>query len=73
MARSTEPCGGWKRYASSPPNSSSSVVAYLSKMGVRAPGSEAANGPSASDEGGLRVSRERGCGCGVGCALTEAR
>mmetsp|Transcript_25615 Transcript_25615/g.58294 ORF Transcript_25615/g.58294 Transcript_25615/m.58294 type:complete len:237 (-) Transcript_25615:1238-1948(-) len=46
MTRSTEPWGGWKRKALSPPNSSSSVFAYLSRMGVSASGKEAANGPS---------------------------
>eukprot|EP00966_Prymnesium_polylepis_P300156 6936682-Prymnesium_polylepis.1 len=76
MARSTEPCGGWKRYASAPPNSSSSVFAYLlevSRVGVRASGIEAANGPSSRDEGGQCVSRERGWGRGMWAVRAHKR
>eukprot|EP00966_Prymnesium_polylepis_P069213 1608612-Prymnesium_polylepis.1 len=50
MARSTEPCGGWNKKASSPPTSSSSVFAYLFRMGVSASGSDAAKGPSVGSE-----------------------
>ena len=50
MARSFAPFGGWKRKASSPPSSNSSVIAYLFKIGVSASGSYAAKGPSAGSE-----------------------
>ncbi|MDC0525600.1 hypothetical protein OAO87_01280 [bacterium] len=45
MLRSKPDCGGWKRWAASPPGTASSSRAYLSRIGVSASGSEAAKGP----------------------------
>ena len=45
IGRSIQDCGGWKRYADSPPTSNAKTCAYLSRTGVNADGSEAANGP----------------------------